>query len=264
MNDLDQRVPKDLAETPSATPTLRPRSESVDASNSTQVNEKRGSEIGEKSPNERYIRSNDIISETPGATLISYKAFDSNNGVEIAWHKINLASLEVSEQERLTYCIDVIKLLESEVLIRYLDIWYSDDNTVINIITTNLELLSEFVSKVKTLRWRIVKKWCRQFLTGLQILHTHAPAIIHRHFSFAHIYIDGGLGATTIGDLWLAAIMAKDSDNVPHQMGLSEAVTKSLTRMPQTYTAPELFEGKSLTTKVKIAFSHWKLTSLRK
>lgn len=250
----EQRTRKDSFEQSSPPSQGRPRKDSFD---STTIGrplpvERRSSAIEEKSPNERYVRSKDIVFGNASSVLISYKAFDTNNGVEIAWHKFNLTTLDTADKERLKYCIDVGKQLDSDYLIRYLDTWCSQDNNVINIITTNLESLKEFVSKVKTLRWRIVKKWCRQFLAGLSILHNHTPAIIHRHFSFAHIYIDGGLGTTSVGDLWLAAIMIKDSGNNANQMGLSESVTKNLTLMAPTYMAPEMFENQPLTTKVSM------------
>lgn len=206
--------------------------------------------VEDKSPNERYVRSDELIMESAGGILLSYKAFDTNNGIETAWHKINLSAFDPEEQDRLRFSICTIEDLNSDVLIRYQDTWYSDDNQVVNIITTNLESLKEFISKVKTLRWRIVKKWCKQFLVGLQLLHSHTPAIIHRHFNFSHIYIDGGMGTTAIGDLWLAAFLERDSDGELKQMGLSENVAKLLTYMPPAYTAPESFEGNPLTTKV--------------
>ena len=109
-------------------------------------------DIADKSPNDRYIRSNDVISGSIGGILCSYKAFDSNNGVEIAWHKLNLANLDILDQQELTNCTEVIKSLDNDYLIRYLDTWYSDSNQTLNIITTHLESLKEFISKVKTLR----------------------------------------------------------------------------------------------------------------
>lgn len=104
-----------------------------------------------------------------------------------------------------------------------------------------------FISKVMTLRWRIVKKWCKQILRALDHLHASKPQIVHRNITCSHIYIDGGVGATTIGDLWMAAVLADDPAN---PIGLSEALTRRLGQYSPASTAPETLDSQPLTTKV--------------
>ena len=120
-----------------------------------------------------------------------------------------------------------------------------------NIITTHLDTLEDFIGKVKTLRWRIVKKWAKQILRGLDHLHQQKPEIVHRNVTCAHIYIDRGLGSINIGDLWLAAIIAEDQDN---PIGLSDAMMQQLADGSIAYTAPENFIDPHplLTSKVDI------------
>ncbi|KAJ1413723.1 hypothetical protein B484DRAFT_401968 [Ochromonadaceae sp. CCMP2298] len=199
------------------------------------------------SPNRRYVRSNDIISGTVDRPLCSYKAFDTNNGVEIAWHKLSLRSFDPVERKLLARNIEIVRNIEIENIIRYLDLWYSDGGETINIITTNAESLKEFVSKVKTLRWRIVKKWCRQFLSGLQGLHSHSPPIIHRRLALSHIYIDGGLGTTTLGDLWLSCIIEDGS-----QIGMYDESLQHFASVSHICTPPESFEGRPATPKTDV------------
>ena len=167
----------------------------------------------EMSPNKRYIRFDELISKETVRIQSSYKAFDTKNGMEIAWHKINLNTLEESEQSRVTQGINLVKKIQSNFIIEYLMCWFSTDTRTLNIITTHLVTLKEFISKVHTLRWRIVKKWLKQILKGLDVLHTHTPNIAHRDLACSHIYIDSGHGGcTNIGDLWLAAILSEDKD----------------------------------------------------
>lgn len=108
--------------------------------------------VVEMSPNKRYIRFEEEVSSISSTIQSSYKSFDTKNGVEIVWHKINLNSLEEAEQSRVTHCINTVKYIQSKYVIEYLDTWFSKETRTLNIITTHLETLKEFVSKVKTLR----------------------------------------------------------------------------------------------------------------
>lgn len=58
--------------------------------------------VVEISPNKRYIRFGIIVAQTINGIQSSYKAFDTKNGIEVAWHHINLNALQESEQSRVT------------------------------------------------------------------------------------------------------------------------------------------------------------------
>lgn len=58
--------------------------------------------VVEISPNKRYIRFEVIVAQTVNGIQSSYKAFDTKNGIEVAWHHINLNALQESEQSRVT------------------------------------------------------------------------------------------------------------------------------------------------------------------
>ena len=64
--------------------------------------------VVEISPNKRYIRFGVIVAQTINGIQSSYKAFDTKNGIEVAWHHISLNALQESEQSRVT---QVIRLL---------------------------------------------------------------------------------------------------------------------------------------------------------
>ena len=120
--------------------------------------------------------------------------------------------------------------------------WFGKETRTLNIITTHLDTLQDFIGKVKTLRWRIIKKWAKQILRGLDHLHQQKPEIVHRNVTCSHVYIDGGLGTTNIGDLWLAAILVEDQDN---PIGLSDMMMQQLAQGSIAYIAPESFENEN-------------------
>ena len=148
-------------------------------------------------------------------------------------------------------CVNVVKKIQNKYISEYMSCWFGKETRTMNIITTHLDTLEDFIGKVKTLRWRIVKKWAKQILRGLDHLHQQKPEVVHRNVTCAHIYIDRGLGSINIGDLWLAAIIAEDQDN---PIGLSDAMMQQLADGSIAYTAPENFLDPHplLTSKVDI------------
>ena len=179
------------------------------------------SKVQEISPNERYVRFAEVLSYTENIK-VSYRAFDTRNGIEVAWHAIDLSGLNDAEQEEVARSANSLKELESEYIAQYLSVWVDDEPRRLIIITALLESLKEFIGKVRILRWRIVKKWCRQMLRGLSYLHNHSPRIVHRNISCDYIYINGGEGQLKIGNTWLSAILGDDSDPV----SFSETMTR--------------------------------------
>lgn len=159
------------------------------------------------SPNKRYVRWNDVISKSGG--VCSFKGFDTKNGIEVVWHKIDLNSLDESEQSRVTDCVKTVKNMNSKNIVEYQGHWLGEEKCL-HLITARLETLRDFIGKVKTLRWRIVKKWARQILRGLRDLHCSSPKVVHCNLMCSHIYINGGTSHTNIGDLWQATILPDD------------------------------------------------------
>lgn len=191
------------------------------------------------SPNKRYLRWNDVISTSGDKLHFSYRGFDTKNGMEVAWHSINLTALEDDyEQSHVAKCVNITKRIENPYVVQYLAEWFQPEDQTINFITTYLEPLKEFIGKVITLRWRIVKKWAIQILKGLDFLHSSSPQIIHRNLTCSHIYINGGTSHISIGELWMAAIK---SDEEVEVMGLTKA-------MQNAFTAPDNL----LSTKIDI------------
>ena len=101
----------------------------------------------EISPKQRYLRFNDLISQSKNSIQSSFKAFDTKNGIEVVWHTINLNSLDESEQSRVTKCVNIVKKIQNKYVIEYQSSWFKNENRTLNIITTHLEPLKEFISK---------------------------------------------------------------------------------------------------------------------
>lgn len=64
--------------------------------------------------------------------------------------------------------------------------------------------LCRYLRKLPTPSLKIIKRWARQILKGLQYLHAHAPPIIHRDIKCDNIFINGSSGEVKIGDMGTA------------------------------------------------------------
>ena len=148
------------------------------------------------SPKQRYLRFEEELGK--GSSLHnSYRAFDTRNGIQVSWHAVHLETLSHHDYEQVTSIISYQKDIVHKNIIQYMSCWSNEEQSTLNIITPFLDNLKEFsLKKCSRLRWRIVKKWCRQILTGLTYLHTSQPVVIHSLLTCSHIYIDGGFGGS--------------------------------------------------------------------
>lgn len=117
----------------------------------------------EISSNQRYIRFPDLISQD-GNIKFSFKAFDTKNGTEIVWQKIILSDLSDTEQRKILASANYLRAVRHQHILVYFDIWITDKPQTLNLITSYLDTLKQFVNKIGSLRWRIIKKWCKQIL----------------------------------------------------------------------------------------------------
>lgn len=65
-------------------------------------------------------------------------------------------------------------------------------------------LSRRYIHKLQNPSVKIIKRWARQVLKGLQYLHSHAPPIIHRDIKCDNIFINGSQGEVKIGDMGTA------------------------------------------------------------
>lgn len=205
------------------------------------------------SPSNRYLRFDEVLShEYSHRMQLSYKAFDTKNGIEVAWHIINLDTLQETEQRQVTDVVGEFKekKFESRYVTEVFDSWFESQSRSLNIITSAHSTLREFMNeKVVTLRWKIVKKWCKQILQGLIDLHNHSSPIVHGKIGCSHIYIDSGLGTTQIGNVWFGAMLDNNNNKTENNVG---ATTRFSLHEANAVSAPEVLARKQLTVKVDI------------
>ncbi|ESQ42894.1 hypothetical protein EUTSA_v10014189mg [Eutrema salsugineum] len=185
----------------------------------------------EVDPTGRYGRYDELLGS--GAVKKVYRAFDQEEGIEVAWNQVKLRcfSDDPAMVERLYSEVRLLKSLKNNNIIALYKVWRDEKNNTLNFITEICTSgnLREYRKKHRHVSMRALKKWSKQILKGLDYLHTHEPCIIHRDLNCSNVFVNGNIGQVKIGDLGLAAIVGKNH------------LAHSILGTPE-FMAPELYE----------------------
>ncbi|KAJ3244840.1 Serine/threonine-protein kinase wnk3 [Chytriomyces hyalinus] len=190
--------------------------------------------IAESDPTGRFARYNVLLGK--GAYKEVYKAFDEDEGVEVAWNQLRVDHLAKREAQRILSEIQILKSLRNDHIITMYHAWGAkgpDGRERVFFITELMTAgtLKAYLKKSKgPARLPVLKKWARQILHGLNYLHSRSPPIIHRDLKCENIFMNGYNGQAKIGDLGLA--IPKSKDHASSVLGTPE------------FMAPELYEEK--------------------
>lgn len=175
------------------------------------------STIVEKSPAERYIRFKEKLGS--GAYKDVYRAYDTIEGIEVAWNVVKLGGVPKAERVRIVNEVRLLERLHHPNIISFHGSWVNRETERVIFVTEILSsgTLKSFVQKVQLIRWRIFKRWAIQILKGLEYLHSQDPPIIHRDLKCDNIFINGTSGDLRIGDFGLStAISRKNQVSYPY------------------------------------------------
>ncbi|XP_043693542.1 probable serine/threonine-protein kinase WNK11 [Telopea speciosissima] len=185
----------------------------------------------EVDPTGRYGRYSDLLG--CGSVKKVYRAFDQEEGIEVAWSQVRLSSYSEDRSviDRLYSEVRLLRTLKNSNIIELYNVWTDEEKNTLNMITEVCTSgnLREYRKKHRHVSVKALKKWSRQILKGLEYFHNHEPCIIHRDLNCSNIFINGNIGQVKIGDLGLAAIV--DKNRLAH----------SVLGTPE-FMAPELYE----------------------
>jgi len=179
------------------------------------------------SPNKRYVKFNKLIGS--GSMKRVYQGYDLNEGKLIAWNTVEIDSLPKAFQAKIIQEIEILNSIKNKnkYIIDINNSWINKENRTIYFITNFAtgNDLSQFIKKVKYIKLKVIKKWCRQILSGLEFLHKND--IAHRDLKPSNIFINSHNGDIFIGDFGLAKVSNENN--------------KSILGTPE-YMAPEVYE----------------------
>jgi WNK lysine deficient protein kinase len=195
-------------------------------------------QIVERSPGERYLRFSEKLGS--GASKDVYRAYDTEEGIEVAWNVVHLAGVPKNERNRIVNEVRLLERLHHQNIISFHGSWINREQQQVNFVTEILSsgTLKSFINKVQVIRWKIAKRWAVQILKGLEYLHSQDPPVIHRDLKCENIFINGTSGDLRIGDLGLSTV---------HRNGKALSVLGT----PE-FMAPDMYEEESYDEKVDI------------
>jgi len=194
--------------------------------------------IVERSPGGRYVRFMEKLGS--GASKDVYRAYDTEEGIEVAWNVVNLSGVPKNERNRIVNEVRLLERLHHHNIISFHGSWVNRERQEVNFVTEILSsgTLKSFINKVQVIRWKIAKRWAMQILKGLEYLHGQDPSVIHRDLKCENIFINGTSGDLRIGDLGLSTV---------HRNGKVLSVLGT----PE-FMAPDMYEEKSYDVKIDI------------
>ncbi|KAL2956317.1 hypothetical protein AAZX31_18G078200 [Glycine max] len=185
----------------------------------------------EVDPTRRYGRYSELLGS--GAVKKVYRAFDQEEGIEVAWNQVKLRNFsdDPAMLDRLYSEVRLLRSLTNKNIISLYSVWRDEKHNTLNFITEVCTSgnLRKYRKKHRHVSMRALKKWSKQILEGLNYLHLHDPCIIHRDLNCSNVFVNGNTGQVKIGDLGLAAIVGK-SHSAHSILGTPE------------FMAPELYD----------------------
>ncbi|KAF9404212.1 Serine/threonine-protein kinase wnk4, partial [Podila epigama] len=142
------------------------------ASQTDQSNDTDGESPLETDPTNRFQRCDEILGE--GAYKHVYRAFDQEEGVEVAWNQLRIDHLSKKEAQKILSEIEILQSIRNEHIINFYASWSAKAPNGGERIVFVTELMSSGTLKQylkKTLKGplkpKVLKSWCRQILQGL-------------------------------------------------------------------------------------------------
>uniref|UniRef100_A0A7S3YDV4 Protein kinase domain-containing protein n=2 Tax=Lotharella globosa TaxID=91324 RepID=A0A7S3YDV4_9EUKA len=174
-----------------------------------------------------------------GAYKDVFLAYDTENGIDVAWNTVKLNRVPTKERERIEQETRVLGQISHPNIIKFFNVWRNDIKREVCFTTEIVQggTLKSFIARVYPVQLRVIKRWCFQILDALQYLHEKKPPIIHRDLKCENIFINSKDSTLLIGDFGLAALR--------HQ-----TCARSVLGTPH-FMAPELYD-ENYTEKVDI------------
>eukprot|EP00814_Leptocylindrus_danicus_P006809 CAMPEP_0116013304 /NCGR_PEP_ID=MMETSP0321-20121206/5650_1 /TAXON_ID=163516 /ORGANISM="Leptocylindrus danicus var. danicus, Strain B650" /LENGTH=837 /DNA_ID=CAMNT_0003482835 /DNA_START=24 /DNA_END=2538 /DNA_ORIENTATION=+ len=150
-------------------------------------------DIVERSPGGRYLRFVERLGS--GAYKDVYRAYDTIQGIEVAWNQVNLSGIPKSDKIRIINEVRLLEKLNHSNIISFHGSWVNREKETVIFVTEIMSsgTLKMFMKKVQVIRLNVAK----------------GGSVSHRDLKCDNIFINGTSGDLRIGDLGLSTAISK-------------------------------------------------------
>jgi WNK lysine deficient protein kinase len=228
------------ASAPPSPPSTPRNPDSSEASHRAAASGTTPSSVVEQSPDKMYGKLNHVMGQ--GASKTVHRAIDLDSGKLVAWHEISLSNVPASDRERIKREGRTLATLKHPNLVDFLTSWIDEVNGKVVFITPlaaagDLEkFLSTYEGHIKI---RVLRKWTRQILLGLDYLHSQKPSIVHRDIKPTNILYSSSDGRLRITDFGVAVSATPFS----RQEGSDNRLIAGSFGGTPNFMPPEAFDG---------------------
>lgn len=136
-----------------------------------------------------FVRTDDpeLDGSTPSKRI--YKAYDTDEGVEVAMHVIRCADPSNPRYRPLALKHDNIVFVSAS--------WAADGAVTYVTPMVSAGTLQGYIARIDDVRHRVARKWCRQILAALSFM--HAAGQTHGDLRLSNIFINGETGNVLLG-----------------------------------------------------------------
>ena len=141
-------------------------------------------------PSKRFQKIDETLSVH--SNVICFKAYDTENGLEVSWFEIDCITLTNEQKNSLQERAETVKNFKFSTLLSVFCYWFNQERTVFYLITENVNSKSIYAhvkGENQPSRPKAIQKWVTSVLQALHFLHTQNPPFTHYRVELASIFI---------------------------------------------------------------------------
>ena len=182
-------------------------------------------------PTGRFERKDEYI--TINESVIRYKAYDTQTGLEVTWHErlLSESAYRTHIDEILSYA-ELIRKLKHASMNSLVAFWHDQDTSRICYITESVSVSSVYqniASGVVDVKCKVIARWFSPVLQVLHYLHSQRPPVVHGRLRLTSIYLKPSSGAVKLisptvipRSLFMSGLSVKIEPELPPEFLLGE------------------------------------------